>query len=433
MAGTARAFRRPCAAARPPAGLPASARRSCCRLASLIRWSIHLTRTLPTCRVLLVLRTGVGARARGGARRRRVEPRARHARAGGVVMGWTGSARCRLAAISFSGDAVPGLRGAVADGGDGAHDLRRIGPARRDSPGARARVAPLRYVGDRSYALYLWHWPVLSSPSSTRGKAPVGTSCLLVAGAFLLSIVSLRAVENPIRRSRWSGSRTLVAAATAVSVVVATAVTGLAAAGRAEARFEARPHLPPPQRRRRRRPRASVHAISRRRSPRSSPPSPRRVAMRRSRAARSTTLAARGRAAGSPARARLCADRGERRNVEPRLSRRADVEQEVDRARRRLARTDVAAGGSPCGTARRLGRVPAATPGVRAVHVERPVRNEPLPHVGLVGGARYAGCIRPSPSSRATSPSTAAATPGAVSTRRSRWHRRSARRCRRSS
>ena len=65
----------------------------------------------------------------------------------------------------------------------------------------------MRFVGDRSYAFYLWHWPVLIIGEAYAGRGlSVGVKLLLLAGAFGLSIVSYALVENPIRRARWSAS-----------------------------------------------------------------------------------------------------------------------------------------------------------------------------------------------------------------------------------
>jgi peptidoglycan/LPS O-acetylase OafA/YrhL len=57
--------------------------------------------------------------------------------------------------------------------------------------------APLRYVGDRSYALYLWHWPVLMIAFEYAGHPlSTGTRLLLVLGAFLLSTISYGVFET---------------------------------------------------------------------------------------------------------------------------------------------------------------------------------------------------------------------------------------------
>jgi peptidoglycan/LPS O-acetylase OafA/YrhL len=60
-------------------------------------------------------------------------------------------------------------------------------------------VAPMRWVGDRSYSYYLWHWPALILVAAV-WRTPSGWSGLLVAAAALVvSDLSYRFVENPFR------------------------------------------------------------------------------------------------------------------------------------------------------------------------------------------------------------------------------------------
>jgi peptidoglycan/LPS O-acetylase OafA/YrhL len=62
----------------------------------------------------------------------------------------------------------------------------------------------LRYVGVRSYGLYLWHWPVFllltSRMTSLSGPSLLGVR---LAVTLLLAIASFRLVEAPLRRSAW--------------------------------------------------------------------------------------------------------------------------------------------------------------------------------------------------------------------------------------
>jgi peptidoglycan/LPS O-acetylase OafA/YrhL len=71
---------------------------------------------------------------------------------------------------------------------------------------------PLRWLGARSYGLYLWHVPVidLTTPSSTHGIDPVRVT-LQVAGSIALAALSWRLIEEPIRHGAigrlWDGYR----------------------------------------------------------------------------------------------------------------------------------------------------------------------------------------------------------------------------------
>jgi hypothetical protein len=69
-------------------------------------------------------------------------------------------------------------------------------------------VRPLSYIGDRSYAFYLWHWPALVIADLYAGRQlSVAAKLLILAGAFGLSIISYRFFEDPIRRGNPLAAR----------------------------------------------------------------------------------------------------------------------------------------------------------------------------------------------------------------------------------
>ena len=58
---------------------------------------------------------------------------------------------------------------------------------------------PVLRVGDLSYSLYLWHWPMLVFAAELFGPLSATEGLLVVALAFVPSIVTERLVERPIR------------------------------------------------------------------------------------------------------------------------------------------------------------------------------------------------------------------------------------------
>ncbi|WP_341707503.1 acyltransferase family protein [Halopseudomonas sp.] len=60
----------------------------------------------------------------------------------------------------------------------------------------------LKYIGDISYSLYLWHWPVLVVGQHLLLDKGLYSQLLLVATSFALADLSYRLIENPIRQHR---------------------------------------------------------------------------------------------------------------------------------------------------------------------------------------------------------------------------------------
>ncbi|GAA3338861.1 acyltransferase family protein [Curtobacterium pusillum] len=99
-------------------------------------------------------------------------------------------------------------------------------PLPSPSTGAPVVVRFGAAIGDRSYSLYLWHWPALVFARTVSGEDlgwPVKLLVLVVVVG--LAEASLRWIETPFRRRRITGGRRsmiLVASALALTLVVAT-------------------------------------------------------------------------------------------------------------------------------------------------------------------------------------------------------------------
>ena len=117
-------------------------------------------------------------------------------------------------------------------------------------------VRPLAWVGERSYGLYLWHWPALVLADAALAERSPGWIPPLVALAVtvLASVASYRFVEMPIRRLGFRGAwratrvsarpRQVVAAGVAVALAVSAIFGGVAVVhdtgrGEAQAAIEA--------------------------------------------------------------------------------------------------------------------------------------------------------------------------------------------------
>ena len=90
--------------------------------------------------------------------------------------------------------------------------------------------SPAKYLGDLSYSLYLWHWPVLVLGMTVLGGS-LGTRLVLVALAMLLATLSYRFVERGAAAlRRHTKSRYVVVVGVATSLVIASAEAGIAQA-----------------------------------------------------------------------------------------------------------------------------------------------------------------------------------------------------------
>jgi len=84
---------------------------------------------------------------------------------------------------------------------------------------------PLVRLGDISYALYLWHWPVLVISLAATGRDRAGpiTGAVIVTVSLVLAYVTTRFIEKPWREWKWPEvrrRRAFIAIAAAVTIAV---------------------------------------------------------------------------------------------------------------------------------------------------------------------------------------------------------------------
>ena len=76
------------------------------------------------------------------------------------------------------------------------------------SAGNLMKFAPVQWLGNISYSLYLVHWPIIAIATQYAIKPlPLRSEWELVALSIAVAAVLYYAVENPIRRSRWLANR----------------------------------------------------------------------------------------------------------------------------------------------------------------------------------------------------------------------------------
>jgi peptidoglycan/LPS O-acetylase OafA/YrhL len=203
-------------------------------------YSIHLTATSPTTAYYSPFtrawELGLGATlAVAAAKLTRLPAAAK------VVLGWAGIAAIAVAAVAFSASTpFPGWAALLPTVGAAFAIVAGMGDRKpRLAVGRWLGVRPMSMIGDRSYALYLWHWPVLILAAAYAGHAlSLPVKLELMVGAFLLSCVSYALVENPIRHGMRSPAKTLVVVLACAGLFLGTAAASLAGIDREQQSFQ---------------------------------------------------------------------------------------------------------------------------------------------------------------------------------------------------
>jgi peptidoglycan/LPS O-acetylase OafA/YrhL len=98
------------------------------------------------------------------------------------------------------------------------------------SPGRPLSTSGPQWIGRHSYALYLWHWPVLVLADARWGPLNWIQRLVAVAIAVGLSALSLRYVEDPVRHARALVAAPARSLAFGAAMVVAMLLSGWALA-----------------------------------------------------------------------------------------------------------------------------------------------------------------------------------------------------------
>ncbi|HUN37923.1 MAG TPA: acyltransferase family protein [Trebonia sp.] len=182
-------------------------------------------------------------------------------------LGWTGLAMIIASQFVLTGSTpFPGWIALLPVAGTlamiaGGSSQGRLGPWRLTS------ARPMAFLGDISYSLYLWHFPVIVLWSAWRGRSPgLYSGLALIVASVVLAWLTKITVEDRIRlapfiaRHRWRSLSTALAAVVPVTLVAAFLVAqpgpwngklgpgypGAAALAENLASVPVKPVLPPP-------------------------------------------------------------------------------------------------------------------------------------------------------------------------------------------
>ena len=141
-----------------------------------------------------------------------------------AVIAWIGLAAIVATALLYT-DATPfpGLTALLPVGGTLL--VLWVGtPALSWSPAIIGDRRPVQFLGDISYSVYLWHWPmIVVLPYALGADLDKWSKLLIVAGTIVLAWLTKIFIEDPVRTGRMARARprwVLISAAAGMAVVV---------------------------------------------------------------------------------------------------------------------------------------------------------------------------------------------------------------------
>ncbi|GAA1844823.1 acyltransferase family protein [Asanoa iriomotensis] len=164
-------------------------------------WSIIQTASSPE-RAFFVSTTRMWELAVGAAVALVAARLGRIPRAAAIVLGWLGLSAIVVAALFITASSAwPGYLAAVPVLGSAAVIAAGV------SAGARGPVAilgtrPFQWVGDLSYSLYLWHWPMIVIAGARFGDLSVKQGLVVAAASVVPAWITFKIIENPLRYAR---------------------------------------------------------------------------------------------------------------------------------------------------------------------------------------------------------------------------------------
>lgn len=151
-------------------------------------------------------------------------------------VGWMGAALIVFSVLTFNAATVfPGYLALLPVMGTALIIASgRAGTASTLHPLSLHRILslrPLQFIGARSYALYVWHWPPLIIVEASRGDSLTVSDRLWILAVVLIATeITHRYVENPVRRTQFLVERTQLTLNIGAFLILAGVLAGAAAA-----------------------------------------------------------------------------------------------------------------------------------------------------------------------------------------------------------
>ena len=121
-----------------------------------------------------------------------------------ICLAWAGIAAIIVASVTFSGETpFPGWVAALPVLGTAAV-IAAAAPRGLASPTSYLALRPVGWLGDVSYSVYLWHWPlIVLAPYVTGDSLRWPQKLVILAATLVLAGVTKMAVEDRFRAPSW--------------------------------------------------------------------------------------------------------------------------------------------------------------------------------------------------------------------------------------
>ena len=121
-----------------------------------------------------------------------------------AALGWAGIAAIGASAILYSpATAFPGYAALLPVLGAAAV-IAASAPMHPASPAPYLAIRPMQWLGDVSYSVYLWHWPLIVLVPYATGTALSGAhKVAIIVATLVLAGLTKVFVEDPFRRPAW--------------------------------------------------------------------------------------------------------------------------------------------------------------------------------------------------------------------------------------
>lgn len=141
------------------------------------------------------------------------------------VVGWVGLGAIVISGLFYSSATpFPGMAACLPTLGAAGVIIAGMAGRDRRGVGRILSVAPARWVGDISYSLYLWHWPMIVIGTYLMGELGFQQGLIIVSVAIIPAYLSYRFVEVPLKDLKVTSGVALQSGAIAIMVTAIFAV-----------------------------------------------------------------------------------------------------------------------------------------------------------------------------------------------------------------